>query len=409
MFLQSVLALSLALPSLSTAARLFATHYDGNVYSLNLEENGDKFSLTKTHNLTTCGGAGSTSALTVDSARGLVWCVGEGTPGALTALKVWKDGKMFEEVVTVETPPGGVDSVTYGIDKQFLAIAHYGNSSISLFNIPFADKQQVKPFDVVTMPPPKNVTEKQPKSQPHQVLLDPTESFILSPDLGSDVVHVFAIDQKSGKLNKCGSNSTIYYDKGSGPRHGVFVTSSEGHHARRARSPHRERLMMRDGKKTTLYTVEELRGNVCSFDVSYVNNGCPVFKPLTCFRPYPGANFPSNTTTLGEIRAAGPTLHISVRKDGKFDGKDSLVTLKPGQKTVTDDDLFSSGGKTPRSFVINRKGDLVAVGNQDSSTVVIIKRDPKTGKLLNEVASLLVGEAPAEGTWGGLSSIVWYE
>lgn len=167
--------------------------------------------------------------------------------------------------------------------------------------------------------------------------------------------------------------------------------------------------MGREGKKTTLYTVEELRGNVCSFDVSYVNKGCPVFKPLTCFRPYPGSNFPSNTTTLGEIRAAGPTLHISVRKDGKFDGKDSLVTLKPGQKTVTDGDLFSSGGKTPRSFVINRKGDLVAVGNQDSSTIVIIKRDPKTGKLLNEVASLLVGEAPAEGTWGGLSSIVWYE
>ena len=123
MFLQSVFALSLALPSLSTAARLFATHYDGNVYSLNLEGEGDKFSLTKTHNLTTCGGAGSTSALTVDPDRGLLWCVGEGTPGALTALQVEKDGK-FNEAATVETPPGGVDSVMYGKDKQFLAIAH---------------------------------------------------------------------------------------------------------------------------------------------------------------------------------------------------------------------------------------------------------------------------------------------
>ncbi|KAE8163572.1 Lactonase, 7-bladed beta-propeller-domain-containing protein [Aspergillus tamarii] len=409
MFLQSALALSLALPSLSTAARLFATHYDGNVYALHLDGEGDNFSLTKSYNMTTCGGAGSTSALTVDSARGLLWCVGEGTPGALTALQVEKDGT-FIKSATVKTPPGGVDSVMYGKDKQFLAIAHYGNSSISLFNIPFADKGEPTPFDVVTLPQPTNVTEKQPKSQPHQVLLDPTGSFLLSPDLGSDVMHVFSIDQESGKLNKCGSNSTIYYDKGSGPRHGVFVTSSEGHYARLARSPHREQLTRRHGEKTTLYTVEELRGDVCSFDVSYVKNGCPVFKPLSpCFRPYPGSNFPSNQTTLGEIRAAGPTLHISVRKDGKFDGNDSLVTLKPGQKTVTDDDLFSSGGKTPRSFVINKKGDLVAVGNQDSSTVVIIKRDPHTGKLLNEVASLLVGEAPAEGTWGGLSSIVWYE
>ncbi|OGM50012.1 hypothetical protein ABOM_001267 [Aspergillus bombycis] len=409
MFLQSVFALSLALPSLSTAARLFATHYDGNVYSLNLDGEGDKFSLTKTHNLTTCGGAGSTSALTVDPDRGLLWCVGEGTPGALTALQVEKDGK-FKEVVTVETPPGGVDSVMYGKEKQFLAIAHYGNSSISLFNIPFADKQKVNPFDVVRLPQPKNVTEKQPKSQPHQVLLDPTGSFLLSPDLGSDKMHVFAIDQKSGKLNKCGFNSTIHFAPGSGPRHGVFVTSSEAHHAWLGSKPHGGRLTRRNGEKAVLYTVEELRGYMCPFDVSYRNGGCPEFKQLTaCFRPYPGSKFPSDKTTLGEIRAAGPTLHISVRKDGKFDGNDSLVTLKPGQTEVTDADLFSSGGKTPRSFVINKKGDLVAVGNQDSSTVVILKRDPQTGKLLSEVASLLVGEAPAEGTWGGLSSIVWYE
>ena len=73
--------------------------------------------------MTTCGGAGSTSALTVDSARGLLWCVGEGTPGALTALQVEKDGT-FIKSATVKTPPGGVDSVMYGKDKQFLAIAH---------------------------------------------------------------------------------------------------------------------------------------------------------------------------------------------------------------------------------------------------------------------------------------------
>ncbi|KAE8373334.1 Lactonase, 7-bladed beta-propeller-domain-containing protein [Aspergillus bertholletiae] len=407
MYLQSALALSLALPSLSTAARLFATHYDGKVYSLNLEEQGDKFSLTKTHDLTTCGGAGSASALTVDSNRKLLWCVGEGTPGALTALKVEDDGK-FNEAAKVETRPGGVDSVMYGKKQEFLAIAHYGNSSISLFNIPFKDNQEVEPFDIVELPPPKVVTEKQSKSQPHQVLLDPTGAFLLSPDLGADVMHVFAIDQNSGKLNKCAPNSTIYYEKGSGPRHGVFVTSGEGHHARLTRSPHRP--TRRQGGKTTLYTVEELRGYVCAFDVSYVSDGCPVFTPLSnCFRPYPDSKFPSESTTLAEIRAAGPSLHISVRKDAKFNGDDSLVTLKPDQKTVTDADLFSSGGKTPRSFVINKKGDLVAVANQDSSTVVIVKRDPQTGKLLKEVASLLVGEAPAAGVWGGLSSIVWYE
>ncbi|KAB8235279.1 Lactonase, 7-bladed beta-propeller-domain-containing protein [Aspergillus alliaceus] len=407
MFIQPVLALSLALPSLSTAARLFATHYNGNVYSLELKEDGGKYSLSKTYNQTACGGVGSASSLTADTARGLLWCSGEGTPGALTALQVEQDGK-YKEVVKVKTPPGGVDSVMYGKDKQYLAIAHYGNSSISLWNIPFKDDQNVKPFDVLEFPKPENPTDKQPNSKPHQVFLDPTGAFLLSPDLGLDKVHVFKIDQDSGKLTACPDDSQIYYETGSGPRNGVFVTSS-GNHTYQRRNMHREWQTKRQTGKTTLYTVEEYGNHVCSFDVTYANGQCPKFKEVNCFIPWPAAKLPNDKTSLSEIHAAGPTLHVAVRKDGKFDGKDSLVTLKPAQEKVKDGDLFSSGGKTPRSFAINKKGDLVAVGNQDSSTVVIIQRDPRTGKLRKEVASLPVGEAPAPDVYGGLSSIVWYE
>jgi 6-phosphogluconolactonase (cycloisomerase 2 family) len=57
---------------------------------------------------------------------------------------------------------------------------------------------------------------------------------------------------------------------------------------------------------------------------------------------------------------------------------------------------------------VNAAGDLVAIGNQDSGTVVIVSRDPATGVLGAEVASVSVGPIGVDGV-GGLSSVAWAE
>ena len=63
----------------------------------------------------------------------------------------------------------------------------------------------------------------------------------------------------------------------------------------------------------------------------------------------------------------------------------------------------------PRTFSINKSGDLVAVGGQASSTVSIISRDTSTGRLGKLLASLQVGELGTDGGWDGLSSVVWVD
>lgn len=57
---------------------------------------------------------------------------------------------------------------------------------------------------------------------------------------------------------------------------------------------------------------------------------------------------------------------------------------------------------------VNIAGDLVAVGNQNSGTVVVVRRDPATGALGDEVASVSVGPQGVDGN-GGLSSVAWAE
>jgi 6-phosphogluconolactonase (cycloisomerase 2 family) len=43
-----------------------------------------------------------------------------------------------------------------------------------------------------------------------------------------------------------------------------------------------------------------------------------------------------------------------------------------------------SGGWLPRQFSFNKAGDKIAVGHQVNQTVVIWKRDVKTGKIVTE-------------------------
>lgn len=58
--------------------------------------------------------------------------------------------------------------------------------------------------------------------------------------------------------------------------------------------------------------------------------------------------------------------------------------------------LFPAGGRIPRQFSVNKAGDLVAVGLQSDSRVVIIERDIESGLLQRFIANATVaGEVTA--------------
>lgn len=228
---------------------------------------------------------------------------------------------------------------------------------------------------------------------PHQVILDPTGSFLLVPDLGADQVRVYAIDHHSGHLNACPSlNCTA----GSGPRHGLFWKSKPSHLAQ--------------APVTMLYTVSELGGHFNAFSASYLSSGCLAFQEEQSFVPYPGGQLPAGATPA-ELRMAGSSLYASIRFDQGFAPNDSLVTLlRSPDGTVKFSEVSSSYGTVPRTFVINKKGTLVAIGDQASSNVAIVMRDPQSGKLGDLIASLRVGEpGQASNSSTGLSSIIWEE
>ncbi|RHZ43936.1 lactonase family protein [Aspergillus thermomutatus] len=389
--------------SLASAATLYATHYSGSVYTLALDHRNGNYNLSLASAMTTCGGM--PSWLTLDPSTRTLYCSDETgdatTNGTLSSYAVAGDGSLTQLAKVVDIG-GGVHSVVYEGDHgaKYLAIAHYSGSAVSTFALPLESEDE--PLQVLRYKTPPGPDPQQDSSHPHQIILDPTGSFILVPDLGADEVRVYAIDKPSGQLNTCPS---LNYTAGSGPRHGLFWSSHQ---------PHRHGLRVQNSAakrapQTMLYTVSELGHHFNAFAVSYLPSGCLGFRETQAFVPYPGGELPEGAT-LAELQHAGSNLYASIRSDHAFSGNDSLATLtRSTNGTVSFQELTSAHGIVPRTFVINKAGTLVAIGDQSSSNIAVGLRDPASGKLGGQVANIQVGEPGKPGTSTGLSRVIWAE
>ncbi|KAL2815762.1 Lactonase, 7-bladed beta-propeller-domain-containing protein [Aspergillus cavernicola] len=396
--LSLTLGLYVSLPATATTITLYATHYStSRIHTLSLTHSSSAgYSLSETSSLDTCGTY--PSWVTFDAATRTLYCsdeYGDGkVNGSLTALRADGEGVLTELAVTGKVPGGGVHNVLFG-EGGFLAVAHYAGSALSTYALPLqenADSLQVFEFELST---PGTNPDRQEAPHPHQTILDPTGKFVLVPDLGADLIRVFAVDESNGGLSACPS---FNYTLGGGPRHGVFWTEENALKIRGRVS----------SAQTILYVVGELNNEVEAFAISYPAKGCLAFRQIDTEVPYP-EDLPEGAS-LGEIRLADNNVYVSVRMDAAFDGDDSLAHLRRNRNgTLAFEETTSSYGVLPRTFAINKAGDLVAVGNQLSSNVAIVTRDPATGALGEVVADLQVGVPGEPNTLEGLSSIVWDE
>ncbi|KAJ5142229.1 hypothetical protein N7526_003224 [Penicillium atrosanguineum] len=403
--LLATVGLASAAPKPAHQARLWATHYNGNVYTLALD--GENLSLTDT--MKTCGKM--PSWLTFDSKARVLYCSDEdgtadpSTHGTLTAYDAAPDGKLHE-IATTKTIGGGVNSVIYENDDggKYLAIAHYEGSAVSTFDLPLKANAPAKQAFHFHMDHPGAVAQ-QDSPHPHEVFLDPTGSFLIS---GADLLRIYSISASDGQLNECPAVNVTF---GSGPRHGVFWTDGTGNTTQSTQSGAitHQRQAASVGK-TMMYLVNEIGGTMMTFDVAYDRSGCLDLQKTQTIVPYTGGKMPQGATPA-EIRMVGDTFYVSIRSDQGFKPSDSMVTLdrSPKNGTVSLRNKTDAYGKVPRTFAINKAGDLVAIGNQASANVVIVRRNRLTGDLGEKVAMLQVGETGTVGSAEGLSSVVWEE
>ena len=83
-------------------------------------------------------------------------------------------------------------------------------------------------------------------------MLDPTGQYLVFPDLGGNLIHVYCIDPATGMLAE---HTPLKAKPKYGPRHAVFWTSNDS------------------SNDTFLFVIHELRNRVTSYKVTYLQSG----------------------------------------------------------------------------------------------------------------------------------------
>ncbi|KAK6085605.1 extracellular aldonolactonase [Seiridium cupressi] len=382
--------LSLPLVTTSSATLLYVSSYAGTVTTLDLTLPSGNTSAALEAISTSTGCASSPSWLTLDSSKSVLYCADEGltTPlGSLTSFQTNVDGSLVQ-LDQLSVISGPVSAVVYGDAGDGLALAQYSGSSFSTFST--ADPSALVPLQNETfeLSGPGTDPTRQDAPHPHEAILDPTKEYILVPDLGADLVRIFKIQE--GGLGWTAADPLVVAS-GSGPRHATFLVTED---------------------TTYMYLISELANTITGYEVAYSNGSTPSFTELFSISIHGEGGSVPNGTAAAEIVLSPDDKFLIVSSRGEnsftipnFDISNSTEIVSDAVITFSVDhssgelsllQSYPSGGRYPRQFSINKAGDLIAVGLQSDSRVVVIQRDVESGLLTEFIANATVaGEVTA--------------
>ena len=195
------------------------------------------------------------------------------------------------------------------------------------------------------------VKDRQEAAHAHFASFSPDNRFAYINDLGSDSIHIYTLNADTAELTNAG---TYRARAGSGPRTLHFHPNG-----------------------ATAYCMNELNSTV---DILKWHKADGSLTPVTRVELQPDRSKPTSTGCDTVITRDGRFVYFANRGDDfiyafKADAKSGALT--PIAKTT-------SGGKTPRNFVLDPTERWMLVANQNSSTVAVFARNPQTGELARD-------------------------
>jgi 6-phosphogluconolactonase len=297
-------------------------------------------------------GDANASWLAVSPDGRFLYSTNETDDGSLTALDVTDPAA--PKVLNSQSSGGDVPThLSVHPSGRFLFAANYGSGSVVV--LPIGDDGTLGAY--------VDLVQHQPGSRPpnaHQVITDPTGTWVIAVDLGADSVFVYAFDTTSGKLTE---HQHLVLPDGAGPRHLAFHPNG------------------RIG-----YVVQELRSEVTvvAWDAA-TGTVTPGQVVATVGADAPAENYPGEL----QIASDGRFVYVSNR------GENSIATF-----SVSDDGAAltllghtATGGNWPRHFAVDAAEEWLYVSNQRSGTVTWLPLDKTTGTVGPSTGSVAVPAA----------------
>ncbi len=281
--------------------------------------------------------------------------------GAVSAFAVdQKTGelRLLNQQASLGANPCYVDVDASG---RFVLIANYTGGNVTVFPIErdgsLGAATDMKQYQGSSINP-----DRQEASHAHCIVLDPTNQFAYSCDLGADKIMIFRFDARRGKLLPAEPPS-VRAKPGAGPRHLAFHSSGK-----------------------YVFVLNELHSTVTTFRRSPEKG---TLQELQIITTLPKGFTGSNT---------GADIHLS--PDGRFvycsnRGHDSIAVFKFDSRkgALLPVEHEPTQGKTPRNFAIDPAGEFLLAANQNSDSIVVFRRNEETG-LLNPMDRTINVPAP---------------
>ena len=192
--------------------------------------------------------------------------------------------------------------------------------------------------------------DRQEVSHPHMIVTTPDNRLAVVPDLGTDMVYLYALDTDAGALSL---SRTLDLPPGAGPRHVAFHPSLP-----------------------RMYVINELDSTMATFAWDEDDNWTRLSVESTMPRYYVQPADRPNTCADVHVHPNGKFLYGSNR------GHDSIVIY-----ALDDDGLprllgyEATRGAWPRAFMIDPRGELLLVGNRHTDNAAIFSIDADSGAL----------------------------
>ena len=272
----------------------------------------------------------------------------QGRPeGYLTSFAIDSKDHSLRELDTIGAAGAGPAYVHLDRSGRFLLLANYVGGNIVVYPR-LKNGQLGEPTATIQHTGSGPNPDRQEAPHPHAIVPSLDNQFLLVPDLGLDLIKVYAFNDETGTLDPQPTLDTPV-PPGSGPRHLVFHPS--GNYA---------------------YASLEMSSQVAAF--RYANGKLEL---INTYRTLPDTFQGESTTAELRITQDGRFLYVANR------GHDSLAafTIDPNSGEPTRIQTISTQGRTPRNFGIDPSDRFIVAGNQDSHTMLSYRIDEQTGKL----------------------------
>ena len=299
--------------------------------------------------------ASNPSFLTISKDHGQVYSTNEDIDGKISAYS-FVDNKL--NLIQEKTSKGAHPCyITLSPDQTNLFVANYSGGSITSYHR-FADGRLSNPQQFIQHSGSSVNEARQDKAHVHGIFFSPDGKYVLTPDLGMDEISIYPYQTKNGPPLQIQKASSIQSSPGAGPRHLCFSSNGK-----------------------FLYVIEELTGSI---SVYRFTKGTASFLQKVYTHP---SSF-KGTAVSADIHLSPDGLFLYASNRGSENNIISFKVLPNGKLEEKSIQYYSTEGKAPRNFTINKEGNWLLVANQDSNNIIAFRRNIQTGALTSTGVSI---------------------